>query len=252
MVARYGKLFPNFTDVSMIQAMEFERGFWVASENGLVGIRFDSNSSPDIEVERRLFIRGRIPKVTDLHEIRDIPQSGDERLLVATREGFYFDIFNGRVKVVGAVRWHYPMFKKIHYSRFGHVLCGSDKDSINGRLGLMVIPQVCSLQSTSPGVISWDCRGIVNELAERVVSGSARLQLLRATSANGRYEVVDEVSGDPMSLTNIYTEDKYLNGGSFFYKARYPHGEISQREVFGNSAMRARIFLMFSLLRLPL
>ena len=54
-----------------------------------------------------------------------------------------------------------------------------------------------------------------------MISGSARLQLLRATSANGRYEVVDELSGDPMSLTNIYTEDQYLNGGSFFYKARY-------------------------------
>ena len=54
-----------------------------------------------------------------------------------------------------------------------------------------------------------------------MISGSARLQLLRAKSANGRYEVVDELSGDPMSLTNVYTEDEYLNGGSFFYKARY-------------------------------
>ena len=120
--------------------------------------------------------------------------------------------------------------------------CGSDQDS--GASGLSVIPQVCSLQSTTPGVISWDCRRIVNELAEKVISGSARLQLLRATSANGRYEVVDELSGDPMSLTNVYTEDEYLNGGSFFYKARYLARRASHLEVFGRSVTKARIFLM--------
>ena len=160
-------------------------------------------------------------KVTDLYELRDVPEVGDERLLIATREGFYFDIFNDRVKIVGRSDG-ITQCSKIHYSRFGHVLCGSDQESRStGASGLSVIPQVCSLESTTPGVISWDCRRIVNELAEKVISGGARLQLLRATSANGRYEVVDEVSGDPMSLTNIYTEDKYLNGGSFFYKARY-------------------------------
>ena len=87
-VAPVWETLPDFPDVSLIRAMESERGFWVASENGLMGIRFDSTGSPQIEVDRRLFIRGRIPQVTDLYELIDVPEVGDQRLLIATREGF--------------------------------------------------------------------------------------------------------------------------------------------------------------------
>ena len=89
-VAPVWETLPNFPDVSLIRAMESERGFWVASENGLMGIRFDSTGSLQIEVDRRLFIRGRIPQVTDLYELIDVPEVGDQRLLIATREGFLF------------------------------------------------------------------------------------------------------------------------------------------------------------------
>ena len=40
-------------------------------------------------------------KVTDLYELIDVPEVGDQRLLIATREGFIFDILNDRVKIVG-------------------------------------------------------------------------------------------------------------------------------------------------------
>lgn len=208
---------PNFQDVSLIEPLEFERGFWLANQEGLYKITLSASGTPVIRPERRLVIRGKLPRVTDVFEV------STQRRLVATQEGFYFDIYNNQVRVVGRPEG-VTECNRLHYSVFEHVVCASDAsvDSAGmGGSGLAVLPDVCKLSSSADGLVTFDCSKTHNALAQRITQGSARVQLLRSTASNGLYQVVREVDGSALSGSTTYEDERFRRGGSFFYKARY-------------------------------